>query len=777
MQSFRERAALAAERLTGWSLPVFALFAAASIAMQNIIFLAFAAWIFGMALRRKWRVTSTSMNWPLLLLGVALLFSSVLAGYLNPSLYGLRKVGLMAVFFLTVSMVDQPLTAHRYLNLYIIGAAICAAWSIVSHLLGWDNGRAESFSGDYMAAGGMYMLALVLATARFLYSRERSRWYWLGACLLLGVALAFTYTRSSWLGAAAALILLTGFRDWRLPVAGAVAVVLFLVAFPNNSISKRVATISLKATITSNTERRKMWDTAMKLIRDRPVLGYGVDNLSRDYGRYVNPLAIEQRPPHVHNTALQLTLNGGLIALFFFIWWSVAVLRLGWSAWRKNLMAAPERAGAALGITAAFAGFLVNGLFEFNFGASQVITIVYFLLGLLPVFAFTDPQRPDWVLPRRPRLLFLRPRFRGDVLLASAVPRLVKRDFPGARVDLLTEPASAVIAQGEPEWDEVISLPRKGFCGWWQAVRRMRRNNYDAVCDLFGNPRTAQLAWVSGARFKLGLRVTGWGVFFHRHTRPDRAGVRPAWESNFDILRSLNMKDLTSPPRWVVQPQDEAWVKAFLAERKAKPGKILGLFPGATHPAKRWPLMNFVEVARRAAREFGLRGVFVFGPLEQELRQEYVRAVGKYFLSAEDLTPGQLAALWSACAVVVSNDAFPMHLGPAVGTPTIGVFGPGEPDIWFPYPVRAGHRVIHMAPDCWPCHKDVCADNFCWRELTPERVVTALREILAEKSKRKRSNPAGDSQPASKKTTAKGDSPQRHRERRGNAKREGCMGL
>jgi ADP-heptose:LPS heptosyltransferase/O-antigen ligase len=725
--------ALAANRVAGWALPGFALFAVASIALQNLVFVALAAWCFGMAWRRKWVVRATPLNFPLLLLGLTLLASSLLAGYLNPSLYGLRKVGLMAIFFLTVSLAEQPLTADRYLNLYVIGAAVCAVWSVFSFHMGWSGTRARSFSGDYMAAGGMYMLGLILATARTLYRRGAARWRWGAAVIVLAWALALTFTRSSWLGAAAALILLLGVKDWRLLLAAAAVVASGLIFFPHNPVTERVATISVQSPITSNTERRMMWDTAVKLIRDQPWLGYGIDNLSRYYGRYVHREAIEQNPPHVHNTEMQLALNGGLTALVFFLWWAAAVLWLGFAGYRRNVSAAPARAGSILGLTAAFVGFLVNGLFEFNFGTSQVITIVYFLAGLLPVLALADPKQPDWVLPKRPRFLFLRPRFRGDVLLASAVPRLVKRDFPGARVDLLTEPDNALVAQGEPEWDEIITLPRRGLAAWRQGVRRIRAENYDVVCDLFGNPRTAQLTLASGGRLKIGPQVTGWGFVYHLRTQADRPGPRPAWEAYYDVLRALGMKHFTFQPRWVLTSADETWIRNFLAERRAKPRRLLGIFPGASHPAKRWRLERFIETAKQAARQFGLKSVFVFGPQEKDLHKEFDLSAGSYFLSALNLTPRQLAALWSQCAAVISNDAFPLHLGPAVGTPTVGLFGPGEPEVWFPYSPRLGHRFIHVAPDCWPCHKDVCPDNICWRELTPDRVLSVLAEIVGKR--------------------------------------------
>jgi len=725
----RDKGQLVLDRIADGGLAVFALTAVASIVLQNLAFVAVAAWVAGMISRRRAAFRPSALNWPLLLLGAVLVASSLLAGVLNASLFGLRKVGLIAVFFLTAALVDQPVKVQRVLDLFLLGAVVCASWSILAHILGWDGGRARSFSGDYMAAGGMYLLGFSLALSRFLYARGRSGWFWLAAGLVLGLGLVFTYTRSSWIGAAVALLILGGAKDWRLPAAGLALVVAFLLVFPESPVAQRVFTISSKYT-SSNVERRYMWDSGVKLFLDRPLAGYGVDNLSRVYARHLNPRAIEKNPPHVHNTPLQLALNGGLPAVVCFAWWAIAVLRLGYVAWKRNRELAPARAGAALGITAAFSGFLVNGLFEFNFGTSQVITLVYFLTGLLPLLADWPPSQPDFVLPRSPRLLFLRPRFLGDVLLAAPVARLIKRDFPGARVDLLTEPPAAAVAAAEPAWDEIIILPRKSWAAWWTVVRKIRARDYSVVADLFGNPRTAQLALVSGARLKIGPRVKGWEVVYPVRTRPDRPGPRPAWESYFDVLRTLGMKNLSFRPRWNLKPADQLWAGKFIAGRRLKPGAFLGIFPGGSHAAKRWPLERFLEVARWARRARALKSIFVFGPKERDLKQNYLRLGGSRSLCAEDLTPGQLAALWSVCAAVVSNDAFPMHVGPAVGTPTLALFGPGEPAVWFAYSRRAGHQAIHAAPACWPCRKDVCEDNICWRELTPEHVQAVLAGML-----------------------------------------------
>jgi len=726
------------------SLALFSFFAVFSIALQNLVFIAVAAWVVVRTVRRDWAWPKSAITWPLLGLACGLVLASVLEGSVNGSLFGFRKVALAVIFFAVAGAALPGVKLDRYVNLFLAGATVCGLWSIASHLAGWDGGRARSFSGDYMAAGGMYMMALALAVARFFGEKGRGRLVWIGSSTVLALALLFTYTRSSWIAAAAAILLLGLVYDWRLPAAVAVGAILLLLIFPQNPISQRAFTVTSKYT-SSNVERKYMWDSGWKMFRDRPWLGYGVDNLGKYYGRYVRPEAIEQSPPHVHNTLLQLGINGGILAVLFYLAWVWAVLASGWQAWLRTRKTSPSRAAAMLGITAAFLGFVVNGFFEFNFGTAQVITIVYFLTGLLAAFAREETaaqqeSRPAFILPAKPKILCLRPRFRGDVLMASIVPRLIKRDYPKARVDLLTEPPAAEVAAGEPAWDEVLVLPRGDGRAWWQMVRKIRRRHYDAVIDLFGNPRTVMLAAVSGSLMKIGPKVRVWDALLDIRTQADQPGPRPAWESFLDTLRSLGFKQLSLRPRWEVQGSDRAWAEQFVREQKLGGGKLLGLFAGGSHPAKRWPLGQFMEVSRRIYQDLGVKSVFVFGPAEAALKKEYQHARGKGSWCAENLTPGQLAALWERCAVVLANDAFPMHMGPAVNTPTLGLFGPGEPTIWFPYPEQNGHRALHHPPECWPCYKDQCGKTVCWERLTVDEVVDAVKERIEKSDPSDRSN-------------------------------------
>ena len=128
------------------------------------------------------------------------------------------------------------------------------------------------------------------------------------------------------------------------------------------------------------------------------------------------------------------------------------------------------------------------------------------------------------------------------------------------------------------------------------------------------------------------------------------------------------------------------------------------------------------------------------GPKDVEVVQHVRDLAGGALRTFIGLPLRQLAALYAAAEVVVSNDAGSMHIAAAVGTPTIGLFGPGEEDIWFPYDAAAGHTALRKDVPCHPCHLDVCTregEGFmeCMKLLTVDEVTRAVEAAL-NRSKR-----------------------------------------
>jgi ADP-heptose:LPS heptosyltransferase len=165
-----------------------------------------------------------------------------------------------------------------------------------------------------------------------------------------------------------------------------------------------------------------------------------------------------------------------------------------------------------------------------------------------------------------------------------------------------------------------------------------------------------------------------------------------------------------------------------------------GIHPGATWPAKRWLPERFAGLADRLVE----RGATVFltaGVRDEETVAAVQRSAKHPYPVLSGLPLRELAAVIASCDVYVTNDAGPMHIAAAAGTPTIGIFGPGEENIWFPYSREDGHCALRKDVPCHPCHLDFCnrtGTGFmeCMKLLSESEVLREVDRVLQRKASR-----------------------------------------
>jgi len=182
----------------------------------------------------------------------------------------------------------------------------------------------------------------------------------------------------------------------------------------------------------------------------------------------------------------------------------------------------------------------------------------------------------------------------------------------------------------------------------------------------------------------------------------------------------------------MVTTEEKAHVRKLLERALIKPGeKIVALSPGASWPAKRWPLERFIELGFWLKRE-GIRPLYLFGPKEADLVAEFEGRMDKDWLLINQPNIRGLVAFIEAADALVANDSGPMHVGPAVGTPTLGIFGPGEPEIWFPY--SSPHQYAYAEVGCSHCGLDYCNLMACMDHLETKDVFSRIMPLLGKKA-------------------------------------------
>ncbi|MGA9117123.1 MAG: glycosyltransferase family 9 protein [Bacteroidota bacterium] len=328
--------------------------------------------------------------------------------------------------------------------------------------------------------------------------------------------------------------------------------------------------------------------------------------------------------------------------------------------------------------------------------------------------------RPDLVR----RLLVIKLRAVGDVLLSTVVLRSLRAAYPGARMDFLTEPPSQAFLRLHPDVDEVVVFDRTRR-GGVQLIRDIRRRRYDLVLDLFGNPRTAVVTRFSGARWRAGYRF-GWRRFAYSHVVEPRGGIVHNTQFNLDCLEALGIPVGSRELVFPTAPEDEATMEDVLRRAGLGSRPIVALHAGGGWVTKRWPPGSFALLGDLLEEGRMVDVVLPWGPGEESLVRELKGRMRRPAFVPPATTLTQLGALFRRCAAVVSNDSGPLHIAAAVGTRVLGIYGPTNPRLQGPY--GEGHGVVRREGlPCLGCNRTRCPIGLpCMRELEPHQVLEAF---------------------------------------------------
>ena len=241
--------------------------------------------------------------------------------------------------------------------------------------------RVHGTMSIYMTFAGILMLSALVVTAQILFL-PRGRWFWglVGSLALLIAALVMTHTRGAWIGFAAGAALILGCRQKRFLLALPVVAVAIFLAAPE-AVRARIRSIVDPQDVTAR-ERLYMWGSGVQIVRDHPWTGVGINGVKGVYQAYKHPDAVRDQRGHLHSNLFQIAAERGLIGVGCWLWIWVAFYHQAWRIFR-GLEPGTFRASAlVVGSLASVTGFHVAGLFEFTYGDSEVIMLVYFLMAL-----------------------------------------------------------------------------------------------------------------------------------------------------------------------------------------------------------------------------------------------------------------------------------------------------------------------------------------------------------------------------------------------------------
>ena len=363
------------------SIPVFfalfLLFSFHSISIGQIfLVITFIIWIVFLA-TRKIRFQVPGYFWPLVVYVFLSLIAS--AASVNPTVSFQDSRELL--LFLIIPIVFTGFTRNQDVKIamsaLLISASVSILYSFFCFFFRYTPGdRISGFMGHYMTQAGLLVLFSALALSIFLFAREKVRFVWGGMFILAAVALVLTLTRSAWIGIlVAGCVILFLYKPKTLILIPIVAGLFFVVS-PKH-IKNRALTI-FKRRSYSNMERLEYIHAGIMIIKEYLLFGTGPDTVDMVFQDPKYELSESaRRNVHLHNNFLQIAAERGIFSflawLTFVIWTLISLIKL-----TKNKD--PSLRSLSIGALAGFFALLAAGLFEYNFGDSEILVLLLFII-------------------------------------------------------------------------------------------------------------------------------------------------------------------------------------------------------------------------------------------------------------------------------------------------------------------------------------------------------------------------------------------------------------
>jgi lipopolysaccharide heptosyltransferase II len=310
----------------------------------------------------------------------------------------------------------------------------------------------------------------------------------------------------------------------------------------------------------------------------------------------------------------------------------------------------------------------------------------------------------------------------------------VRAHWPGGHLTVLCRERVRQVIERNAEADEFLDERRHEVAG---LARRLRAGCFDVAFALSSSQAAAAAMALARIPVRVGFRGGLRGLLFTTAVDPVSRYIHRTRQ--FLMLATAAGAKVTREPRpaWKVLKADRAEAARFLRKHGIRPGTRLAAFaPGASYgPSNRWFAASWAGLADRLTLGGGWKVVMVGGPAEVRMVE---RATGlrarRAVVAAGRLSLGGTAALISVCRACVSNDSGLMHVGAALGVPTLGLISSGNPAWTGPVGRRAAFLWARVP--CSPCFRRTCLPGrgyACLRELTVDLVHARLLDLIKGK--------------------------------------------
>ncbi|MFA4924407.1 MAG: glycosyltransferase family 9 protein [Ignavibacteriaceae bacterium] len=327
------------------------------------------------------------------------------------------------------------------------------------------------------------------------------------------------------------------------------------------------------------------------------------------------------------------------------------------------------------------------------------------------------------------KILCIKLRGIGDVILSTVVFDNLLKEFPNAKIDYLTEPPGKAALEKLSFLNDIILYKKNETFAGLKTIAKVYFNKYDLVLDFYSNPRTAMITFLSRAKYRAGFPYRGRTYAYNLFGPAERDKFHAA-QLHIEYLKSIGIKAESSNLHFGLDEQDISFANNFFKTNFDEKDFVVVLSPSGGWGSKKCDASKFAEIADAVSEKYHAKFLILWGPEDYDDAIAIQNIMSSISLLAPKTTIREGAALMQAAKLVIANDSGPMHISTAIGTPTLSLHGPTNPNLQGPFGDK--HASIRLEElDCIGCNLLKCPRHHeCFLDLPVLKVLEKIDLLL-----------------------------------------------
>lgn len=311
----------------------------------------------------------------------------------------------------------------------------------------------------------------------------------------------------------------------------------------------------------------------------------------------------------------------------------------------------------------------------------------------------------------------------GDILFETPAIKVLKRNFPSAQIVCATAPRCEEILRKNPYVADVIAFDEKtihrSFGDKMNFVMRLRREKFDKAFLFHRSFTRALLTFLGGVKDRVGYATKARRFLLTQPVLNDSTGKHHI-QGFMDLMVKAGLRvDVEPYCEFYFSEEDDRQAARLLSDKGLNLSLLVSLNPGGNRANKRWPPFYFARLADLLMEKYRCSLVITGHSQDDALASEIMHAAkrSKPISLCGNTRLGDLGAVFSRCALVISGDSGPLHIAAGVGANVVGLFGPTDPRLTGPRG-RGRNLVIQAEPK----------NGFSMASLKPEKVFEVIEK-------------------------------------------------